>query len=227
MRLNDCWTIADISPLADLTQLQVLHLDRNLILDIGALAGLTALESLDIRFNQIENVSPLANLTQLTGLILSNNRIEDVSPLATLTRLEILDIQANSVVDHSPLDGLSLTIFLYDQVCEMEPLPLEPRLANRDYPNVAGADWLFGQDSRIDLMFGGFFHMEPRPDGRLTGDFDRGLEERDEFIAANPNAVFLISLPMRGRPVRLLGEGIAVLGSRFGRGTLSLMGERR
>ena len=198
--------IADIGPLANLTQLRWLDLDRNLILNIGSLAGLTALETLDIRYNRVENLSPLANLTQLMRLILSNNRIEDVSPLATLTRLEILDIQANSVVDHSPLDGLSLTIFLYDQVCEMEPLPLEPRLANRDYPNVAGADWFFGQDSRIDLMFGGFFHMEPRPDGRLTGDFDRGLEERDKFIAANPNAVFLISLPMRGAPFDYWGK---------------------
>ena len=206
LRLNDCWTIDDITVLADLTQLTVLDLDRNLIVDVGPLAGLTALESLDLRYNQLEDIGPLANLTQLWRLILSNNKIKDVRPLATLTRLEILDIQANSITDHSPLDGLSLTHFLYDQVCEMEPLPLEPRLANRDYPNVAGADWFFGQDSRIDLMFGGFFHMEPRPDGRLTGDFDRGLEERDEFIAANPNAVFLISIPMRGAPFDYWGK---------------------
>ena len=207
LRLNDCWTIDDISPLAHLTQLKGLDLDRNLIVDISPLTGLTALESLDIRFNQIENLGPLANLTQLTRLILSNNQIKDVRPLATLTRLEILDIQANSITDHSPLDGLSLTDFLYDQVCEMEPLPLAPRLANRDYPNVAGANWLFGQDPRIDLSYGALFQMHPRADGRLTGDFERGLQERDEFIAANPNAVFLMHLlEMRGAPINYWGK---------------------
>ena len=207
LRLNDCWTIDDISPLADLTQLQVLHLDRNLIVDISALAGLTALESLDIRFNRIESLSPLANLTQLTGLRLNNNQIKDVRPLATLTRLEILHIHANSITDHSPLYGLSLTDFLYDQVCEMEPLPLEPRLANRDYPNAAGANWIFGQDPRLDLIYGDLFQMHPRADGRLTGDFERGLKERNDYIAANPNAVFLMRLGhMRAAPIDYWGK---------------------
>ncbi len=228
LRLNDCWTIDDISPLADLAQLQGLDLDRNLILDIGPLSGLTALISLDIRHNQIEDLSPLANLTQLTVLSLNNNqivdvsplayltqltqlwldnnRIKDVRPLATLARLNVLHIRWNNITDHSPLDGLSLTDFRYDQVCEMEPLPLAPRLANRDYPNVAGANWILGQDTRLDLMFGGFFRMEPRTDGRLTGDFELGLKERDEFIAANPDAVFLMGLPMRAAPIDYWGK---------------------
>ena len=217
LRLNDCWTIDDVTPLANLTQLHVLHLDRNLIGDINPLAGLTKLEELDLRYNRIIDVSPLANLTQLNVLLLNNNRIVDISPLAnltqltqlwlesnkiknvhplaSLTRLEILHIRWNSITNHSPLDGLSLTDFRYDQVCEMEPLPLQPRLANRDYPNVPGGNWFFGQDSRIDLMFGpGLFQMYPLADGRLIGDFDRGLRERDDYISANPNAVFLMRL---------------------------------
>ena len=207
LRLNDCWTIDDISPLAHLTQLQALDLDRNLILNIGPLAGLTALTGLDLRSNRIENVGPLANLTQLTRLLLNNNKIEDVDPLANLTRLEVLHIHANSITDHSPLDGLSLTDFLYDQVCEMEPLPLAPRLANRDYPNVAGANWIFGQDTRLDLIYGDLFHMHPRADGRLTGDFERGLKERDDYIAANANAVFLMRLGhMRAAPIDYWGK---------------------
>ncbi len=207
LRLNDCWTIDDISPLAHLTQLQALDLDRNLILNIGPLAGLTALTGLDLRSNRIENLSPLANLTLLTRLLLNNNKIEDVDPLANLTRLEVLHIHANSITDHSPLDGLSLTDFLYDQVCEMESLRLAPRLANRDYPNVAGANWIFGQDSRLDLIYGDLFHMHLRADGRLTGDFERGLKERDDYIAANANAVFLMRLGhMRAAPIDYWGK---------------------
>ena len=222
--------IVDISPLANLTQLTLLWLGNNKIVDISPLAGLTALESLDFRYNQIEDIlplaaltqlsilsmnnnkivdiSPLANLTQLTRLLLSNNKIKDVRPLATLTRLEILDIQANSITDHSPLDGLSLIDFFYDQTCDMPPLPLEPRLANRDYPNVAGANWIFGQDPRIDLIYGNLlFQMYPRADGRLIGDVESALKERDDYIAANPNAVFLTALnDMYGGAIDYWGE---------------------
>ena len=208
LRLNEVWGIEDITALAQLTQLQGLDLDRNHIFDIRPLAGLTALESLDLRYNQIEDLSPLANLTQLTRLIASHNKITDVRPLANLTRLKVLDIEWNSIINHSPLDGLALTDFYYDQTCEMPPLPLAPRLANRDYPNVAGADWIFGQDPRIDLLYGGSpFQMYTRADGRLTGDVERALKERDDYIAENPNAVFLIALnEINGPAIDYWGE---------------------
>ncbi len=193
--------IIDVRPLSNLVNLERLHIDHNLIVDLSPLAGLTGLASLGISYNRIENLSPLANLTQLTQLWLENNKIKDVRPLASLTRLEILHIRANNITDHSPLDGLSLTDFRYDQVCDMSPLPLQPRLANRDYPNVAGAIWIFGQDPRIDLIYGNsLFQMHLRADGRLTGDFERALKERDDYIAANPNAVFLMALNEMNAP---------------------------
>ena len=201
--------IVDIGPLANLTQLTLLWLTNNKIVDVSPLAGLTALTSLDLRFNQIDNLSPLANLTQLTLLWLDNNKITDVRPLANLMRLEILHIRRNSITDHSPLDGLSLTDFLYDQTCDIPPLPLAPRLANRDYPNVAGANWIFGQDPRIDLIYGGgLFRLYPLADGRLIGDVNRAIKERDAYIAANPNAVFLTALnDMYGGAIDYWGEG--------------------
>ena len=187
--------IENLSPLANLTQLTQLLLSNNKIVDISPLINLTQLTQLLLNNNKIVDISPLTNLTQLTQLLLNNNTIKDVRPLVTLMRLEVLHIQWNSIVEHSPIDGLSLSDFLYDQTCEIPPLPLAPRLANRDYPNVAGANWIFGQDPRIDLIYGNLlFQMHPRADGRLTGDFVRGLKERDEFIAANPNAVFLTAL---------------------------------
>ena len=201
LRLNDNLRIEDISPLTNLIQLRVVHLDRNAIVDISPLSRLTNLEIIDLRRNRVVNVRPLSNLTQLTTLYLYSNRIVDVRPLATLTRLEVLDIRENRITDHSPLDGLSLADFRYDQTCDMPPLPLAPRLANRDYPNVAGANWIFGQDPRIDLIYGNhLFQMHPRPDGRLTGDVERALEGRDDYIAVNPNAVFLMALNEMNAP---------------------------
>ena len=197
LRLNDCWTIDDISPLADLTQLKVLDLDRNLIVDIRPLAGLTGLTSLDIRYNQIENLSPLANLTQLTRLLLNNNKIEDVHPLANLTRLDVLHIQRNSITDHSPLDGLSLTDFLYDQTCEMPPPPLAPRIKNRTYPSVFSR-WGARNRPLYDLWFDALpydlYFQETSRDVAIVGPVDRAIPTRDEYLAINPNMVFLVSL---------------------------------
>ena len=140
----------------------------------------------------------MANLKQLVLLNLEKNRIRDVTPLAELVNLRTLYIQNNPVLDFSSLDNLRLTTFEYDEVCEMDPLPLEPRLANRSYPNIMAAEYAVGQDSRIDLMFGGgYFEMEVRADGILVGELEKGIRQRDDFIAANPNSVFLIVIPMR------------------------------
>ena len=200
LRLNDIWAIEDISPLTHLTQLQVLDLDRNLIVDIGPLANLTALTSLDLRFNQIEDVRPLANLTKLTRLWLTSNRIEDVSPLATLTRLEILHILQNSITEHSPLDGLSLTDFLYDQTCEMPPPPLAPRIEDRTYPSVFSR-WGARNRPLYDLWFDTFpydLRFQATSHGIvIEGPVDRAIQLRDEYLAINPNMVFLVSLHFR------------------------------
>lgn len=84
----------------------------------------------------IEDIGSLANLTQLKVAHLDHNAIVDVSPLANLTRLEFLEIRDNNITEFSALDGLSLTHFIYDQTCDMPPLPLEPRLENRNYPSI-------------------------------------------------------------------------------------------
>ena len=222
LRLNDVWGISDISALAHLTQLHVLHLDRNLIGDINPLAGLTKLEELDLRYNRIIDVSPLANLTQLNVLLLNNNRIGDVSPLANLTQLtrlfldnnqiedvrslanltqlDVLHIQWNRVTDHSPLDGLSLTDFRYDQTCDMPSLPFALRIKNRTYPSIF-ARWGPRNPELHDLWFDALPHglrfQETSHGAAIVGSVNRAIRLRDEYLATNPNMVFLISIQMR------------------------------
>ena len=236
--------IEDISPLANLTQLKVAHLDHNSIVDVRPLARLTKLKSLDIRFNRIEDISPLANLAQLVELLLNNNRIIDVSPLANLmqlvklhlsnnrivdasplanlTRLEFLEIRHNNTTDHGALDGLSLSQFFYDQTCDMPPLPLEPRLENRNYPSIFArwsGFWAPPISNRLDLSaaenlafhdlhFGGyglpFFKVH---DGfKMVGDVNHATHLRDEVLDANPNMITLATISMRGEALHILGE---------------------
>ena len=202
--------ISNLSSLASLTELTTLDMGACRISDVSPLAGLTKLESLRLHWNQIEDIRPLANLTQLTVLYLNSNRIVDVSPLAALTRLESLRIQGNFIVDHSPLDGLSLTHFTYDQSCEIPSFPVEPRIADRNLPSVFAAwNWRLGNQpglSRVeqithhDLYFSAWFGLRfayTEQGVSIGGHLDEARLERDEFLALNPNMVFLVAVHMR------------------------------
>ena len=221
--------IEDIKPLQNLTQLQSLLILNNRIEDIAPLANLTVLTELNARQNDIWDLSPLSNITALVYLDLSRCRIINIAPLASLTRLEVLqlndnqivnvtpltglqmlrklEIERNLIVDHSPLDTLSLEYFSYDPNCDMPPLPLDPRLENRTYPSAFGAEWIFGHDSRIDLMYGGsYLGMYWRSDGKLTGDLEYAIQKRSELMAMNPNMVFLVGISMRAEYISHYGE---------------------
>ena len=154
---------------------------------------------------------------------LDHNAIVDVSPLANLTRLEFLEIRDNNITEFSALDGLSLTHFIYDQTCDMPPLPLEPRLGNRNYPSIF-ATWsgfwappisnrpdLSETDNLAfhDLHFGGYgLPWLAVHDGyRMAGDIDQATYLRDKVLNANPNMITLATISMRGEALHILGEG--------------------
>ena len=134
------YQINDISSLSSLTRLEELNVRRNPISDLSPLAHLNTLKYLDLSKCLIVDIAPFSHLVNLKVLQLNHNQIVDVRPLASLVSLYKLEIHHNLILDHSPLDSLSLDIFRYDQTCEMPPLPLEPRLENRNYPSIA-ARW--------------------------------------------------------------------------------------
>ena len=214
--------IENLGPLANLTQLTRLLLNNNKIVDISPLAHLTQLTELSLGGNQIEDISPLENLTQLTRLLLNNNRITDVNPLAKLTRLDFLDIRHNKLPDYTTLVGLSLSKFFYDQTCDMPPLPLEPRLENRNYPSIfarwSGFGWppisnrpdLSDAENIAlhDLHFGGYGlpFLKVHDGYRMAGDVNHATHLRDEVLDANPNLITLATISMRGEALHILGE---------------------
>ncbi len=205
----------DLSPIANLTQLSYLDLSGCSIDDITALSKLTNLTVLNVRHNVIVDISPLTHLTKLFELRLTGNKITDIAPLANLTRLELLEIEHNNVIDHSPLDGLALSHFTYDQTCELAPFPVRDRIKNRSYPSIV-ARWsrpgwppilnrpeLTGVENlaQHDLwfsapMFGLRFEYGPE-EIRLVGHLDEAIRRREEFLALNPNMVFLVQVRMR------------------------------
>ena len=135
--------ISNLLPLANLTKLKQLNLGICEISDIRPLANLTGLEHLWLHHNQIQDVTPLANLANLTELWLTGNRIVDIRPLANLTQLEILRIHDNPILDVSPLKHLSLSEFLFNEVCELDGLPTQARVNNRRFPSVSNRGMIY------------------------------------------------------------------------------------
>ena len=195
--------VADLTGLEFATDLTWLKLRKNPIGDITPLAHLTNLAFLDASYCGISNISPLSNLLKLEEISLYANDITDVTPLANLPRLRWLRIERNNITDHSPLDGLALDHFSHDldTPCDMAPLPLEPRIEDRNFPSLFTA---WSDKSRwplFDLIF-----CCPRFDARLRqiGDgyqfrthhasWDGPASVRDAYLAENPTMVFLHGL---------------------------------
>ena len=175
---------------------------------------MTQLADLRLHANQIRDISPLAELSNLTVLWVNNNQIVDFSPLANLVNLQELWINHNFGTDFSPLQGLSLTNFRYDEVCDIEPLPplARERIENRAFPSVfqawddvAGLDHLTREQRNVlhDLHW---FSWLPSTTlywdttatqstyGLATsfaGDLAEAREIRQRRLAQNPNMIFL------------------------------------
>ena len=208
-------SISDITSLSNLIGLTALNARFNLIVEISPVTNLTNLVTLRLEGNRIVDVTPLANLTQLTELYLSDNHIADISPLANLVELETLDIRGNLVNDYTPLDGLALTDFLYDEFCELPPLPIHDRIKDRDYPSIftawAGPNWvsilnrpdLSGVENVAshDLWFSvpqfGLTFRDTSNEFIMAGSVDEAIKRRDEFLALNPNMLFIADIRMR------------------------------
>ena len=204
--------VVDIGPLRNLTQLTKLNLGWNRIRDVSPLANLTQLTYLKLTSNEVADISPLASLAELTHLYIDSNTISDVSPVNGLTQLQLLHVHNNFILDHSPLDALALDTFLYDQVCDMPPVPLQPRLENRSFPSVfaawGGLGWSsvlnqphlsdLEQMAQHDLYFcclifdQAFF--DTGDDWEVRGELQHATQIRDDYIALNPNMVFLVGM---------------------------------
>jgi len=98
--------VRDLSPIAKLplTHLDLTHLDRT---QLDVIAKLTKLEHLGIRWRTVTaDLAPLANLTSLTSLQLNNTPILDLAPLAGLYNLRDLDLSTTGVSNVAPLANL-------------------------------------------------------------------------------------------------------------------------
>ena len=210
--------ITNLDPIRNLTNLTslLIHFQGDLE-NIEPLSNLTKLRILRADGNRIADIRSLANLVQLRELRLNGNRIVNVIPLTNLVNLEKLWIENNLIVDHSPLESLNFVEFTRDECCEEPRLSIQERLQNRTFPSVfsawGGIGWSsvlnlkhesdLEQIARHDLWWTGVggFGLQLRSDDqgsiKAMGNMEKARQERDEFLAINPNMLLLVPIRMR------------------------------
>jgi Leucine-rich repeat (LRR) protein len=84
--------VFDLKPLAQLNQLDQLHIEYNGLTDISPVANMKALRHLYIGYNKITDLGPLSQLTNLATLRLTENPVRSLAPIASLplTHLEVM-----------------------------------------------------------------------------------------------------------------------------------------
>ena len=134
--------VSDVSPLAHLTNLKVLGLWNTGVSDVSALAHLTNLKTLWFGDTGVSDVSPLAHLTNLKVLGLWNTGV-DVSALASFTQLEVLHFDGTGVSDVSALahlTNLELLNLENTAVSDVSPLANLTQLTRLDLSGTAVSD---------------------------------------------------------------------------------------
>ena len=206
--------VSDISPLRNLTNLDAFSLGANQISDLRPLSGLIQLQRIELESNRISDVSPLASLINLKVLELDHNQIVDFNPLANLVNLDKLWINDNLGTDFTPLQGLTLSEFKYDEVCDIAPLLpyVTERINNRSYPSifqawddVVGLDHLtWHQRNELhDLHFSQSFGLDwdttrNKPTYGTATVFAGALRHAEDMrmqkLQANPDMIFLVEI---------------------------------
>jgi internalin A len=117
--------IGNISALSTLTNLTRLNLESNELTDISALASMTKLTYLNLGFNNIITINNLSDLTQLQELHLDANEITDINSLTNKTALRKLWLDDNKITSISALTNLTNLTHLgigYNQISDISPL---------------------------------------------------------------------------------------------------------
>jgi len=106
--------IQDLSPITNLTNLQLLNISNLhdfdtegskvlLLKDLNAVSKLTKLSILDASNGLISDLGPLAPLGDLTCIYLQNNKITNLFVMAGLAAISRLDVRDNQISSVSPL----------------------------------------------------------------------------------------------------------------------------
>ena len=87
--------IYDVSPLANINQLEVLALGENFLTDVSPLASLTKLKDCHLYFNHVTDLSPFLKLGNLERIDAQSNPLAAATISVHIPALEILGIEVD------------------------------------------------------------------------------------------------------------------------------------
>ena len=145
---------SDLSPIANLINLEYLRLGSGNVSDLSPIAGLINLEQLHLDWTNVFDLSPLAGLINLKWLHFDPSNVSDLSPLAGLINLERCCTWGSPVSDLSPLAGLTKLEEVL--ICGADVSDITPLL---ELPNLKELD-LRGNDISDISLLGGLTGLE-------------------------------------------------------------------
>jgi internalin A len=104
--------VADLSPLASLTQVQTLSASDTKIGSLKPLEKITKMDRIFVSKTPVSDLSPLAGMTELTELYIDETPVSDLSPIAKCTKLEKLSLKQTQVKDLKPVLGMKKLVVL-------------------------------------------------------------------------------------------------------------------
>ena len=131
--------ITDLSPLAELKNLQALRISNTKVSDLSPLSSMMNLQQIWIEFSPVSDLSPLVSLPSLREIHIENvSTLRDISPVSEIINLTHLGLVSTGVKDIAPIRSLT----------NLKTLNL------RNSP-VREITWLHGMDNITDIFLGG------------------------------------------------------------------------
>lgn len=174
-------SIQDVSPLSELTQLDILILKQDGITDVSPLKTLTNLSELDLSMNgAIKDVSAIKSMKKLTTLNVSSNAIENVDDIADLTKLQYLNISGNkisSLPDMSKLTELRTLLASGNELTDVSAIG--------QLKNLEALDLTKNSELTDVKALAGLTHLDEERTYMPTAEM-----KTDLFAAINVNKIF-------------------------------------
>lgn len=150
-------SILSLEDLRNMPNLKQLYLSRQPITDISPLADLHNLQILDLRDNTfLVDLSALADMRQLRDLGASNTTVEDVTPLRKVP-LTNLDLTGSKVYSIEPLRSHSTLKYIalgWGNIQDYTPLLSMPALVEANLPDLTAAQQASLADAHFQIVNG-------------------------------------------------------------------------
>ena len=150
--LSNCSRITDLSPLSSLSDLKYLNLSMTAVTDLTPLSSLTALQVLHASEMPIADLTPLSAMKELQELFISDTRVSSLAPLASLPSLRILWAGSCALSDITPLRTVSSLVevnLTNNEITDISALADKPllQIADIGYNPIADLSPLSGNSA--------------------------------------------------------------------------------